>query len=71
MTYLDDRATTARESGAREERARIANMGFFERRRYLNIHVAQIDQALKRECRARLLKGSVLYLSKKPNALFC
>lgn len=40
MTYLDDRATTARESGAREERARIANMGFFERRRYLNIHVA-------------------------------
>ena len=37
MTYLDDRATTARESGAREERARIANMGFFERRRYLNI----------------------------------
>lgn len=25
------------ESGAREERARIANMGFFERRRYLNI----------------------------------
>lgn len=23
-----------------EERARIANMGFFERRRYLNIHVA-------------------------------
>lgn len=37
---LDDRATTARESGAREERARIANMGFFERRRYLNIHVA-------------------------------
>lgn len=40
MTYLDDRATTARESGAKEERARIANMGFFERRRYLNIHVA-------------------------------
>lgn len=40
MTYLDDRATTARENGAREERARIANMGFFERRRYLNIHVA-------------------------------
>ena len=40
MTYLDDRATTARESGAREERARIANMSFFERRRYLNIHVA-------------------------------
>lgn len=40
MTYLDDRATTARESGAREERARIANIGFFERRRYLNIHVA-------------------------------
>ena len=40
MTYLDDRATTARESGAREKRARIANMGFFERRRYLNIHVA-------------------------------
>lgn len=40
MTYLDDRATTARESGAREERARIANMGFFERRRCLNIHVA-------------------------------
>ena len=40
MTYLDNRATTARESGAREERARIANMGFFERRRYLNIHVA-------------------------------
>lgn len=40
MTYLDDRATTARESGAREERARIANMGLFERRRYLNIHVA-------------------------------
>ena len=71
MTYLDDRATTARESGAREERARIANMGFFERRRYLNIHVAQIDQASKRECRARLLKGSALYLSKKPNALFC
>ena len=52
MTYLDDRATTARESGAREERARIATMGFFERR-------------------ARLLKGSALYLSKKSNALFC
>lgn len=40
MTYLDDRVTTARESGAKEERARVANMGFFERRRYLKIHVA-------------------------------
>lgn len=40
MTYLDDRVTTARESGAKEERARIANMGFFERSRYLKIHVA-------------------------------
>lgn len=40
MTYLDDRATTARETGAKEERARIANMGFFERRRSLNIHIA-------------------------------
>ena len=40
MTYLDDRVTTARESGAKEERARIANMGFFERRRYLKIHLA-------------------------------
>jgi hypothetical protein len=39
MTYLDDRVTTARDSGAREERARIANMGFFERRRYLHVHV--------------------------------
>ena len=40
MTYLDDRVTTARENGAREERARIANMSFFERRRYLRMHIA-------------------------------
>lgn len=39
MTYLDDRVSTARESGAKEERARIANMGFFERRRYLKVHL--------------------------------
>ena len=39
MTYLDDRVTTAREAGAKEERARIANMGFFERRRYLKVHL--------------------------------
>lgn len=39
MTYLDDRVTTAREAGAEEERARIANMGFFERRRYLKVHL--------------------------------
>ena len=29
----------AREAGAKEERARIANMGFFERRRYLKVHL--------------------------------
>ena len=40
MTYLDDRVTTARENGAREERARIANMSIFERRRYLRMHIA-------------------------------
>ena len=40
MGYLDDRVTTARESGAREERARIANMSMFERRRYLRMHIA-------------------------------
>ena len=40
MTYLDDRVSTAREGGAREERARIANMGFFERQRYLRMHLA-------------------------------
>ena len=40
MSYLDDRVTTARDSGAREERARIANMAFFERRRYLRMHIA-------------------------------
>lgn len=40
MTYLDDRVTSAREGGAKEERARIANMSFFERRRYLRIHLA-------------------------------
>ena len=40
MGYLDDRVTTARDSGAREERARIANMTFFERRRYLRMHIA-------------------------------
>lgn len=39
MTYLDDRVSTAREAGAKEERARIANMGFFERRRYLKVHL--------------------------------
>lgn len=39
MSYLDDRVTTAREAGAKEERARIANMGFFERRRYLKVHL--------------------------------
>lgn len=39
MNYLDDRVTTARENGAKEERARIANMGFFERRRYLKVHL--------------------------------
>lgn len=39
MSYLDDRVTTAREAGAKEERARIANMGFFERRRYLRVHL--------------------------------
>lgn len=39
MTYLDDRVTTAREAGAKEERARVANMSFFERRRYLRIHI--------------------------------
>lgn len=39
MTYLDDRVTTAREAGAKEERARIANMSFFERRRYLRVHL--------------------------------
>lgn len=41
MTYLDDRVTTAREAGAKEERARIANMGFFERRRYLKVHLTK------------------------------
>ena len=40
MGYLDDRVTTARDTGAREERARIANMTFFERRRYLRMHIA-------------------------------
>ena len=30
---------TLREAGAKEERARIANMGFFERRRYLKVHL--------------------------------
>ncbi len=40
MTYLDNRVTTARESGAKEERARIANMSFFEQRRYLKVHFA-------------------------------
>lgn len=40
MGYLDDRVTTARDTGAREERARIANMSFFERRRYLRMHLA-------------------------------
>ena len=40
MTYLDNRVTSARADGAREERARIANMGFFERRRYLKMHIA-------------------------------
>lgn len=40
MTYLDNRVTTARETGAREERARIANMSYFERRRYLRMHIA-------------------------------
>ena len=40
MSYLDDRVTTARENGAREERARIANMSYFERRRYLRMHIA-------------------------------
>lgn len=40
MGYLDDRVTTARDAGAREERARIANMAFFERRRYLRMHIA-------------------------------
>ena len=40
MSYLDDRVTTARENGAREERARIANMNYFERRRYLRMHIA-------------------------------
>lgn len=40
MNYLDNRVTTARETGAREERARIANMSFFERHRYLRMHIA-------------------------------
>ena len=40
MGYLDNRVTSAREAGAREERARIANMAFFERRRYLKMHIA-------------------------------
>jgi len=40
MSYLDDRVNTARDTGAREERARIANMGFFERNRYLRMHFA-------------------------------
>lgn len=39
MTYLDDRVETARDQGAKEERARIANMRFLERRRYLKIHL--------------------------------
>lgn len=38
MTYLDERVDSARDAGAKEERARIANMRFFERRRYLRIH---------------------------------
>ena len=40
MGYLDNRVTNARDAGAREERARIANMSFFERRRYLRMHIA-------------------------------
>ena len=40
MGYLDNRVTSAREAGAREERARIANMSFFEKRRYLRMHIA-------------------------------
>lgn len=40
MGYLDNRVTNARETGAREERARIANMSYFERRRYLRMHIA-------------------------------
>lgn len=40
MGFLDNRVTSARDAGAREERARIANMGFFEQRRYLKMHLA-------------------------------
>lgn len=40
LEYIDSRVTDAHSLGAREERAKIANMRFFQRLHYLRVHVA-------------------------------